>query len=101
LLEKAVLARRARGPRAAGPRPARGAILTTGTVPPKTDAAKVAALLRRQPEVCMACVTGKLDVDLERVVAAVEALGKTITWDQTLSRCTVYGRLQWVLALAP
>ena len=49
----------------------------------------------------MGCVTGKLDVDLERVVAAVEAPGKTITVDQTLSRCTVYGRLQWVLALAP
>ena len=75
--------------------------MTTGTVPPKTDAAKVAALLRRQPEVCMGCVTGKLDVDLERVVAAVEALGKSITVDQTLSRCTVCGHLQWVLALAP
>ena len=75
--------------------------MTTGTVPPKTDAAKVAEFLHRQPEVCMGCVTGKLDVDLERVVAAVEALGKTITVDQTLSRCTVCGRPQWVLALAP
>ena len=75
--------------------------MTTGTVPPKIDAAKVAALLRRQPEVCMGCVTAKLDVDQERIVAAVEALGKTITEDQTLSRCTVCGHLQWVLALAP
>jgi len=75
--------------------------LTTETVPPKTDAAKVAALLRRQPDVSTGCVTAKLDVELERGVAAVEALGKTITVDQTLSRCTVCGRLQWVLALAP
>jgi len=48
----------------------------------------------------MGCVTGKLDVDLERVVAAVEALGKSITVAQTLSRCTVCGRPQWVVALA-
>ena len=75
--------------------------MTTRTVLPKTDAAKMAEFLQRQPKVCMGCVTAKLDVDLERVVAAVEALGKTITVDQTLSRCTVCGHLQWVLALAP
>ncbi len=65
-----------------------------------TDVASVAELLRLERDMCMDCVAAKLTIDLECVIAAVEALGKTITVDQTLSRCTVCGQTRWVLSLA-
>ena len=51
----------------------------------------------------MGCVTGKLDVDLERVVAAVEALARGTLRDGAFDYVTKpvqLGRLREVLAAA-
>jgi len=47
----------------------------------------------------MDCIAAQLTLDLARVIAAVEALGKTITVGQTVRRCAVCGRPRWVLLL--
>ena len=63
--------------------------MTPRAVPPKTDTVKLTRLLRRERDVCMGSVAAKLAIDVERVITAVQAVGKTITVEQTLSRCTV------------
>ena len=46
----------------------------------------------------MDCIAAQT-LALARVIAAVEALGKTITVGQTVRRCVVCGRPRWVLLL--
>jgi len=76
-----------------------GAILTSTADPPKTDTANVAALLLRQRDLCTDCIAAQLTLDLARVVAAVEALAKPLTVEQTVRRCAVCERPRWVLLL--
>jgi len=42
-----------------------------------------------------------VSLDVERVLAAIETLSKTVAVEQNLSRCTFCGRTRWVLSLGP
>jgi len=64
---------------------------------------RAAALRAAIPTRClvvqsMDCIAAQT-LALARVIAAVEALGKTITVGQTVRRCAVCGRPRWVLLL--
>jgi len=64
------------------------------------DARQLMGLLRRLPLICAACATVKLALTAERVAAAVAQLRRSAAVTQTVSRCSVCGRPQAVLAQA-
>ena len=64
-----------------------------------TDAANLAGLLRREPELCTTCIAEKLVLSLGRVIDAVAELGKTVVLVQELRRCPRCEQTRWVVAL--
>ena len=66
----------------------------------KIDAANVAGLLRRQRDLCAACLATKLVLPVERIINAVETLSATAAIEQRLGRCSTCGRTRWVMSLA-
>jgi hypothetical protein len=63
------------------------------------DAPNLAGLLRREPVICTGCISAKLALTMERVLAAVHDLGNTLNIDQGMSRCPVWTRTKWVVSL--
>ena len=68
--------------------------------PGKTDAAKLAALLRRMPRICTRCLGTKLSFSAEQITAATEELSHSVALEQNLGECPICGRTQWVVTLA-
>lgn len=63
------------------------------------DAANLAGLLRRQPGMCLDCLSAKLVVDKLRAAHAIYELRRTLTLEARPGRCSVCGRGQHVFSL--
>ena len=67
---------------------------------PSREAARLTSLLRRVPLLCTGCAATKMALTAEGVLAAVAHLVRLTAVEQSVSRCSVCGRTQAVVALA-
>ena len=69
------------------------------SAPERADAPNLAGLLRRERAICTKCIAAKLALTMDRVLAAVYDVGKTLAIEQGMSHCPVCRRTEWVISL--
>ena len=69
------------------------------SAPESADAVSLAGLLRRERAICTGCIVTKLAFPMERVLAAVHDLAKTLRIEQGMNVCPVCGRTKWVVSI--
>ena len=58
-------------------------------------------MMCQEPDLCATCIAKRLGLTSEGVLAALEAVSKTLSVSQTVQRCAFCGQTRWVVSLSP